>query len=299
MRKIFITGATGVIGRQVLPALANAGHQVSAVARSPQKAAAIEEAGAKPVTVDLFNPDAVAAAVAGRDAVIHLATNIPLGLATMRPSAWHMNDRLRIEAANNLASAVIESGIDTYIGESTTFQYVEAGSDWISEEQPRDYHDGTRSCLDAEAAAQRVTDSGLTGVILRFAMFHAADSSHIDTFLSVAKRGMSPLIGPPAGYQSFIDSGDAARAVVAALDVASGIYNVAEADPTVRAEHAAELAQRLGKKKLRVIPSLLLKAGGPSAEALCRSQRISSKAFQHAAVWEPQIDVVSRWKDLT
>ena len=299
MKKILITGATGVIGRQVLPELVHAGHQVSAVTRSPEKAAAVTKVGAEPVTLDLFNPDAVAAAVAGCDAVIHLATNIPLGVATMRASAWKTNDRLRTEAADNLASAVIAAGVATYIGESTTFQYLDGGADWISESQPRKYHDGSRSVLHAEAAAQRVTDAGLVGVILRFAMFHAADSGHLSTFLSLAKRGVSPFIGPPTGYQSFVDSGDAARAVLAALDVGSGIYNVAEPNPRTRAEHSAELARVLDKKKLRPVPSLLLKAGGPAGEEQCRSQRISSQALQHAGAWEPRVDVISRWKDVT
>ncbi len=299
MKKILITGATGVIGRQVVPALVEAGHQVRAVARSAEKAAAITDAGAEPVTLDLFNADAVATAVDGRDAVIHLATNIPLGVATMRPSAWKTNDRLRTEAADNLGSAVIANGVATYVGESTTFPYLDGGSDWIDESQPRDYHDGSRTCLDSEAAAQRVTDHGLVGVSLRFAMFHATDSAHLGTFVSIAQRGFSPFIGPPAAYQSFIDSGDAARAVVAALDAAPGIYNVAEPNPTTRAEHSAELAQLLGKKKLRVTPNFLLKAGGPEAESMCRSQRISSQALQEAGAWEPRVDTIARWKDVT
>ncbi len=299
MRKILITGATGVIGRQVVPALVQAGHQVKAVTRTPEKAASTTKAGAEPVAVDLFDADAVADAVDGCDAVIHLATNIPLGAATMRPSAWKMNDRLRTEAADNLASAAIAAGVANYIGESTTFPYLDAGSDWITESQPRDYHDGSRSCIDSEAAATRVVDHGSVGVILRFAMFHAEDSGHIETALGFAKRGISPFVGPPDGYWSFVDTGDAARAVVAALDVGSGIYNVAEPNPTTRAEHAAEVARLLGKKRLRVTPRLLLKAGGPAADELSRSQRISSQALQDAGAWEPRVDVVSRWKDLT
>jgi uncharacterized protein YbjT (DUF2867 family) len=118
LKKILVTGATGVIGRRVVPALVQAGHQVNAVARAPEKAAAITNAGAQPATIDLFNADAVATAVADRDAVIHLATNIPLGAATARKSAWKTNDRLRTEAANNLASAVIDAGAGTYVGES-------------------------------------------------------------------------------------------------------------------------------------------------------------------------------------
>ncbi len=298
MRKILVTGATGVIGRRVVPALVQAGHQVNAVARTPEKAAAITDAGAEPAAIDLFNADAVAAAVADRDAVIHLATNIPLGVSAARKSAWKMNDRLRTVAANNLATAVIDAGAATYVGESITFPYLDAASDWIDESQPRDYHAGSRTTADAEAAAQRVTDHGSIGVILRFAMFHAADSGHIDTFLSLAKRGVAPFFGAPSGYQSFIDAEDAARAVLAALDVEPGVYNVAEPNPTTRAVHSAELTRLFDRRRLRFLPGFVQKAGGDGLEELTRSQRISSRALQHAGAWEPRVDVITRWKDL-
>lgn len=299
MKKILLTGATGVIGRRVVPALVEAGHQVNAVCRTPEKELAIGSAGANPVTIDLFNPDEVTAAAADRDAVIHLATNIPLGAAAVRKSAWKTNDRLRTEAANNLASAVIDAGVDTYIGESITFPYLDAGADWIDESHDRDHHQGSATVVDAEAAARRVTDHGLTGVVLRFAMFHAADSGHIGTFLSMARWGIAPFFGQPGGYQSFIDADDAAQAVVAAVDVAAGTYNVAEPAPTSRADHSAELARVFGKKRLRFMPKMVEKAGGDAIEELCRSQRISSEALQRAGAWEPKIDVVTRWKDLT
>ncbi len=299
MKKILVTGATGVIGRRVVPALVKAGHQVTAVARTPEKAAALTKAGADPVTVDLFNADDVASAAAGRDAIIHLATNIPLGISAARPSAWKTNDRLRTEAANNLASAAIDAGAATYVGESIAFPYLDSGAAWIDETQPCGYHSGSQTSVDAEAAAQRVTDHGAAGVMLRFAMFHAVDSGHIGTFMSMAKRGISPFFGGPDGYQSFIDADDAARAVASALDVPAGIYNVAEPNPTTRAAHAAELASLLNKKKLRSIPTLLQKAGGKPVTELGRSQRISSRKLQEASSWEPRVDVITRWKDLT
>lgn len=296
--KILITGATGVIGRRAVPALVRAGHEVRAVARTPEKAESITSAGAQPTTVDLFNAEQVAEAVAGRDAVIHLATSIPIGASAARRSAWKMNDRLRTEAASNLASAVIDAGTARYIGESITFPYLDAGSEWIDESHQRVYHAGTQTVTQAEAAAQRVADHGSAGVILRFAMFHATDSDHIRTFLTMAKRGISPFVGAPGNYQSFIDVGDASRAVVAALEVPSGTYNVAEPDPTTRAEHATELARVLGKKKLRFLPTILQKAGGAAAAEFSRSQRISSQAMQQASSWEPRVDVIQSWKDL-
>lgn len=298
MKKVLVTGATGVIGRRAVPALVADGHQVMAVARTPEKAAAITNTGAHPITLDLFNATEVTAAVDGCDAVLHLATNIPLGAAAARPSAWKTNDRLRTEAADNLASAVIETGAAIYVGESITFPYLDGGSDWIDESQPRDYHAANETVVHAEAAAQRVTDSGAVGVALRFAMFYANDSGHIGTFASMAKRGVAPFVGDPSHYHAFVDAEDAARATCAALDVTAGVYNVAEPNPTTRTEHCAALARAFGRKKLRFLPRLLQKAGGAAAEEFSRSQRISSQALQEAGTWEPRVDIVTCWKDL-
>lgn len=299
MKKILLTGATGVIGRRVVPELVRAGHEVLAVARTREKAAAIERVGAEPITLDLFDADRVSAAVAGRDAVVHLATNIPLGVASLRGRNWAMNDRLRTEAADHLAAAVINHGAGTYVGESITFPYLDGGVEWIDETQPRDSHSGNESVADAEAAAQRVTDGGASGVILRFAMFHADDSGHMDSFLSAARRGFAPFVGVPDGYQPFIDVGDAARAVVAALDIPAGVYNVTEHNPTTRAEHATALARVVGRERLRFPPRLLQKLGGAPAAEFGRSQRVSSAKLQSASSWRPAVDVVTRWKDLT
>lgn len=295
---VLLTGATGVIGRRLVPALTQAGHEVHALARSPEKAAAVIDAGAHPTAVDLFDPDDVATAVAGRDAVIHLATNVPLGASTMRRGAWKMNDRLRSEAANNLATAVINAGVGTYIGESMTFPYLGAGSDWIDESQSCTYHADSKTCVDAEDAARRVTEAGLTGVTLRFAMFHDEESSHIQSFLGMAKWGLSPFFGPAEGYLSFLDTRDAASAIVAALEVGPGIYNVAEPSPSTRADHASELAGLLGRKKLRSTPKFLEKLGGAAVEELSRSQRISCRALQEAGTWEPRVNIIHRWKDI-
>ena len=299
MRNLLVTGATGVIGRRLVPLLVEAGNRVHAVTRSPVNAKAVTEAGAIATTLDLFNADRVAAAVAGRDAVIHLATSIPTGVSIMRRSAWRANDRLRRHASSILATAVIEAGVTTYVGESTTFPYVGAGSTWVDETHARSYHAGSQSCVDSESASQRVTDAGLTGINLRFAMFHDEDSSHIHSFLDIAEWGFSPFVGHATAYQSFINTRDAARAVVAALDAKPGIYNVAEPTPSTKGEHTAELARLLGRNKLRPVPRFLEKVGGAAAEEMSRSQRISSKKLQEASDWEPRVDVIDRWRDIT
>jgi nucleoside-diphosphate-sugar epimerase len=112
--RIFIAGATGVIGRRAVPLLVQDGHEVTGIGRSPAKRQALADAGATPVDVDLFAPDALNAAVAGHDAVINLATHLPTGWRMFVPGAWALNDRIRREGAANLAAAAA-AGASRYI----------------------------------------------------------------------------------------------------------------------------------------------------------------------------------------
>src|SRR5581483_6771031 len=109
--RIFVAGATGVVGRRAVPALIAAGHQVTAIGRNPERSAALARAGATVARVDLFDRDAVRRAVAGHDVVINLATHIPQGaLRLMLPGAFRENDRIRREGSAVLADAVLASG---------------------------------------------------------------------------------------------------------------------------------------------------------------------------------------------
>src|SRR5437588_3795696 len=105
--KVFVAGATGVLGRRAVARLVEAGHDVTAVARGPEKAALVRGLGATPVEVDLFDADAVAAAVVGHDVVCNLATSIPPIRKAAMPSAWATNDRIRREASRNLVDGAM------------------------------------------------------------------------------------------------------------------------------------------------------------------------------------------------
>ena len=104
--KVFLTGATGVAGRATVPALIAAGHDVRAVSRRAEASAVLEGAGAEPVQVDLFDADAVADAVVGSEAVVHLATHVPELRRAGRPKGWELHNRLRVEATTHLVAAL-------------------------------------------------------------------------------------------------------------------------------------------------------------------------------------------------
>ncbi len=287
-RKIFLAGGTGVLGRRVVPLLTAAGHEVMMNVRNPVAASEATAHGAQSVTVDLFDADAVAQAVDGAEAIINIATAIPTGASAGFKRGWAMNDRLRIEAAANLASALPTGA--RYVGESITFPYVDGGDGWIDESTDRDYSSVTESVRESESNA---IEAG--GVSLRFAMFWAADSAHNAQLRGFARRGIFALPGASEAYASWIHIDDAAAAVVAALDVPAGTYNVAEAQPSRRVDHMAAIATSLGRKRLRGLPAALVKLGGPPVEALARSQRVSSRALAEACSWEPQTNIVDIW----
>ena len=298
MSRVFVTGATGVLGRRALPVPIEAGHAVTAVTRTADKADAVRRAGAEPVTVDLFDPEAVRRAVDGHDAVVHLATNIPTGASAATRRGWAVNDRLRSEAAANLSAAAIDTGAGRYVQESITFPYVDGGDRWLDEATECAYFWGNRTTVDAEAAAGAVSDAGGTGVVLRFAMFTAPDSAHLLSFANMARRGVWGVFGDDDAFVSFIGVDDAAAAVLAALDAPAGVYNVAEPEPLPRRDHRRALATAVGRRRLRGLPKLAQKAGGEGAASLARSHRISSAALQYATSWSPTRRAVDAWSEL-
>ena len=287
--KVFVAGATGVVGRRLIPLLVGAGASVSAVARSTSKAAQLRQQGATPVRVDLFDAAAVNEAVAGHDAVINVATKISLGLRALLPGAFKENARIRTEASENLASAAINARARTFIQESFAPTYPDRGDEWIDESVPIQPTSYVRSVLDAESAAAEFTKSGGTGIVLRFSLFYGPDSSFSWDMVKSVKRGFSPAVGSPDAYMSSIWIDDAASAVFAALSVRAGAYNVTDDAPVRRREAFELLAQELGVKPPRMLPRWVTGMMGSVADTLGRSQRISNAKFRQAANWHPKV----------
>lgn len=280
--KVFVTGATGVIGRRVLPLLVQGGHEVTAVARG--KGDRVRAAGAVPVEVDLFDAGAVKAAVDGHEAVLDLATRIPATNRMLLPWAWRDNDRLRTEAAANAADAAIASRA-RYVRESFGLLYADGGDRWLDEDAPLAPIANTRTALHAEAAAARVTAAGGVGVALRFALHYGPDSAHSEDLLAAAAKGLAGVIGDPDGFQPQIHLDDAAAAVVAALDAPPGVYNVVEDEPLRRHELVAVLEDVVGRE-LRTPPALLGRIG--PIRAVARSQRLTNRRLRDATGWAPR-----------
>jgi nucleoside-diphosphate-sugar epimerase len=284
--KIFVAGATGVLGRRAVTLLVADGHQVSGIARSARKAEQLTAAGALPVDVDLFDPAGIAAAVAGHDVVANLATHIPDLAKAARLSAWAENDRIRTEGARNLVDGALAGGASRYLQESISFFYVDSGEAWVDEDTPMQPPSFARTFQSAEQQAKRFSDAGQDSVVLRFGLFYAADSPQTQFQLTTARHGVAGIPGPKDKYQSFIHVDDAASAVVAALRAPSGVYNVTEIDPLRRVDANAAIAGALGVKHAISIPGLT-RLGGSKTEYFNRSLRISSQRFRDATGWAP------------
>jgi 2-alkyl-3-oxoalkanoate reductase len=287
--RIFLTGASGVIGRRLVPRLVNAGHRVAAVSRSPERSAMLERLGGRPVTVDLFDADSIARAIPGHDAVINLATHIPHSLArTLLPGAWRENDRIRRICSGLLVDAALTNGVQRYIQESFAPVYAPQGEAWITEESPIRPVRYNRTVLDAERAAQRFAAGGGAGIALRFAGFYGPDSTHLGDMLQSVRRGMLPLPGDPEAFFSFVSHDDAAAGVAAALGVPSGIYNVSDDEPVTRRVLGDTLASLLRVKPPRPLPRWVGRLLGSLGELMSRSQRISNRKLRAASDWRPR-----------
>jgi len=294
MSRVFVAGATGVIGRRVVPLLVAAGHRVTAVGRALDKRAALERAGAAAIELDLFDPAAVRRAVAGHDVVINLATHIPASARAFFPGAWRETNRMRRLVSHSLATA---AGTSRFIQESFAPIYGDAGDRWIDEDAPVRVARYNRGVLDAEAAAGRVTWDGGTGVVLRFAFFYGADSDFTRDAIRYVRRGRAPVLGSPSGFISAVSHDDAATAVIAALAVPAGTYNVSDDRPLRRREFVDALAEALGVPPPKFFPRWLAVLAGSLGETLARSQRIANGKLRAASGWAPRYpSVVEGWR---
>ncbi len=285
--QIFMTGATGVVGRRLVPMLRARGDDVTAVVRSPAQGAALVRAGARPIAVDLFDARAVRDAVVGHDAVINLATHIPKAARMFLPGAWRENDRLRRIASGRLVDAALALDIPRFVQESYAPAYADHGDAWIGEDEPLAPARSARTVVDAERAVARFTAAGRAGVVLRFASFYGPDSRFLADMVRVIERGWSPLPGAPDAFISSISHDDAATAVFAALDLPAGTYNVSDDEPLRHREFVDSLADALGVPRPRALPAWFATLAGSTARAMARSLRISNARLR-AAGWAPR-----------
>jgi nucleoside-diphosphate-sugar epimerase len=195
--QVFVVGGTGAVGGHTIPALVREGHSVTALARTPQKAAALTAQGATPLSVSLFDRPALTTAFNGHDAVVNLATAIPSMSRWMSAKAWRRNDRVRTEGSAAVVDAAVAVGVDRVVQESVSMLYRDHGARWVEEDAPIDRYPMARGNLAAEANVHRFSEAGGTGIVLRFGWFYGQGATHSEQLFTLARRHVGLVLGPP------------------------------------------------------------------------------------------------------
>lgn len=286
--RVFVTGGTGAIGGYAVPALVAAGHSVTALARTEAKAGALESQGATAVSVSLFDRDALAAAFAGHDAVVNLASALPSTTSFLLRSAWKDCERVRIEGSATVVDAAQSAGVPRLVQESVAMLYAAGGSDWIDEDHPVDHYPISKGNHGAEASADRFAAGGATATILRFGVFYGRGAAHSEQLLALARRHIGFVPGRRDSYISSIHLADAAAAVVAALEAPGGRYNVVDDEPVTKHEFAQACSEAVGARPWISGPGPLALLLGDRLTSLTRSLRVSNARFKEATDWRPR-----------
>ena len=288
--KVFVAGATGVLGRPAVRALVEAGHDVRGTARSDEKSALLRLLGAEPVAVDLFDLEAVKAAVAGNEAVVNFATKIPPIMRMRWKGAWKENDRLRTEGSRVLVDAALAAGAAVYVQESITFMYRDGGDAWLDEDSPLSISwIALQSMVNGEGETERFSTAGGRGISLRFSGFYAPYARSTLDSVSMARRRLLPVAGDGSNYFSSIHVDDGAAAAVAALDAPAGVYNVTDDEPLRMRDYGRALTDAFGFKPPRRVPKWLFRlVGGGPVKYILSSQRVSNERFKKTTGWAPK-----------
>ena len=261
--KVFVAGATGAIGRLLVPRLVDAGHEVHGMTRSTAKQQLLRDMGAQPVVADALDADQVAEAVARAqpDVIVHELTAIgPMDLRHF-DRAFATTNRLRTSGTDHLLSAGQGVGVERFVAQSFFAAYERTGGPVKSEEDPFGA-DPPKEMRETVAAIRHVEDAVLAaawtkGIVLRYGGFYGPGTSlgpDGEQTMAVRQRKF-PLVGKGSGVWSFIHISDAAEATVAAVEHGHrGVYNIVDDEPAPVSEWLPFLARTLGAKRPVHVP---------------------------------------------
>ncbi len=302
--RVFVTGATGVLGQPVVRLLLEAGHHVAALCRSAQNVQQVVTLGAEAAEADLFDPDSLTAVMARCDAVFHLATHIPPVANMGKPGVWQQNDHIRREGTRSVVAAAerIES-LNCIVYPSVSFMYADKGAEWMDATNAvLDTPGPLESTLNAEAEVERfgASTAARRALILRFGGFYGPASADSRQTLEMARKGLTLRVADRDAYKSMIWIDDAASAVMAAFESdADGTYDVVENAPSTQSGMVAALAAAVGRKRLWALPPAMLRLflSTEMRASAGRSQRISNRRFREATGWNPGVvDQLHGWR---
>ncbi|HEX2311686.1 MAG TPA: NAD(P)-dependent oxidoreductase [Vicinamibacterales bacterium] len=297
--RVFVAGATGVMGRQLVPRLVAAGHEVHGMTRSGSKEAMLSELGAVPVVADALDPAQIAEAVANArpDVIVHQLTAIGAVDPRHFDRDFALTNRLRTEGTDHLLSAGQAMGVRRFVAQSYgAWWYVRTGGPVKTEEDPLD-PTPAREMRESWAAIRHLEEAVLgahwtEGIVLRYGAFYGPGTSMAPggELPELIRKRKFPLVGDGGGVWSFIHVADAAEATVAAVEHGSrGVYNVVDDDPAPVAEWLPALAQEVGAKKPMRVPRFIgrLFAGEVGVVMMTDARGASNAKAKRELRWRP------------
>jgi nucleoside-diphosphate-sugar epimerase len=296
--RVFVAGATGAIGKQLVPRLVAAGHEVHGMTRSASNKAMLDELGAVPVVADALDPQRVAEAVgaAGPDVIVHQLTAIGAVDTRHMERDFALTNRLRTEGTDHLLAAGKAVGVRRFVSQSNAIVYGRTGAAVQSEEGAFDPSPASTMRANQEAIRHleaAVVGAGWTeGIALRYGWFYGpgtgiAPGGEVPELIRTRKF---PLVGDGGAVWSFIHVADAAEATVAAIEHGRrGVYNVVDDDPAPVAEWLPTLAEQLGAKKPMRVPRLVgrLVAGEAGVVMMTELRGASNAKAKRELGWRP------------
>jgi 2-alkyl-3-oxoalkanoate reductase len=261
--RIFVAGASGAIGRRLVPKLVAAGHEVTGMTRSEERAAGLREAGAATVVCDIYDRERVVGAVAetGAEAVVHELTALPDRLDYRKPDLFAAHNRLRTEGTQILIDAAHAAGSRRLVAQSIAFGYAPEGDRVKSEDEPlaTELPGGLGEVVRAVAELERqvLSAESVEGVVLRYGFFYGPGTDYAadGSYARRVRKRRYPVVGHGHGLFSFVHVDDAADATVAAIERgAPGVYNVVDDDPAPMRHWLPIYAEALGAAPPRRVP---------------------------------------------
>lgn len=298
--RVLVAGATGIVGRHLVPRLAAAGYSVVGLTRTAAKAAVIRQLGAEPAIADGLDHAAIHRAVmqARPEIVVHEMTALT-GVTDLRrfDRAFAVTYRLRTEGTDHLIAAATAAGVRRIVAQSYCgWPYARTGGPIKTESDPLDPSPPRqmRRALDAIRHLETAVTSaaGMTGIVLRYGTFYGPNTGMLlPTVLDEIRRRRLPLIGDGGGWWSFLHVEDAAAATQAAVERgAAGIYNIVDDEPAPAREWLPALAQMVDAKPPRRVPAFVarLLAGSAVVAMMTESRAGSNEKAKRELGWQPR-----------
>lgn len=292
--RVFVAGATGVIGRRLLPALRAAGHEPIGMTRSPEKAAALTAQGIEAVVCDAYDAAGLAQAVAEAqpDQIVHALTDLPEEINMRRfERELQSTGRLRREGTRNLLAAARAAGVRRIVAESIAFIYAPEG-DWVKDE------DAPLAIATLPFAAEPIADLERQvleagGIVLRYGQLYGPGTGFTrdGSWATNLRRRRLPIVGAGSGMFSFLHVDDAASATVAALGLdGPATYNVVDDDPSPIHEWVPVYARAVDAPAPWHAPAWLgrLAAGRLAVEMMNELRGASNARIKRELGWEPR-----------